>query len=535
MNRKTSAHPASLILGAFVLFASLFFWACEDSSTNGSNEPFAVKFTVASVPRGLTLDSIEIHISLGDTGSPQNFVIDTKTGVSKAKVQAFPGQKYELTYKFFSGGYEIGKGLLTGVLDQDMSIALAPEWDMTRVDLAYVAIHSGKYLPPYLEATFNLALAGKPLVLQIDSTAGKSYRWFVRLGDSVIAEGVGSKITWTPADSLANQKINLKIQVLDKNTIVEEKKWDIQIISATTGKRLQSIVTKNDSNSNQGSLTYFKYNAAGNKDSVLILDTTVFLKGKTPVATISYAYTTVTGKQYVQKATSTFKNDTGKDSVFTYDNQGRLTSIAVTLQSGTTIDSLSYGTNGAVETRSFAQGKLVQILKHERLANGEEVDSSFSVTESVKQISRMIRYLWKDNQLVSSKTYVNKDGLTPNTSERYIYNAMGALAIRLSYTESGTLELLKSETFTFNAAGLLAKIVSKDEASGEVQSVQTFEFVATSSPVAKISVAQLENRQWIFKLSQPSQLSGTPKTSGASTSTQQFSGSMPLTLLKLLP
>lgn len=532
MISKRSPHLAPFKFGLLAIFASVLFWACNESSTNGSTEPFAVKFTVASVPRGLTLDSIEIHISLGDTGSPQSFVIDTKTGISKAKTEAFPGQSYKLTYKFFSGGYEIGAGILSGVLDKDMSIALAPDWDMANVDLAFAAVHSGKFLPSYLESAFNLALAGKPMILQVDSAAGKSYRWYVRLGDSVIAEGVGSRITWTPDDSLANRKISLKIQVLDKNTIVEEKKWDVQIIAGAIGKRLQGIVTKNDSSSNQGSLTYFKYNAAGFKDSVLVFDTTVYLKGRTPVATVGYTYVIIAGKEFVQKSAATYLSDAGKDSVFTYDNQGRLVSITVTLPSGTTTDSLSYGTDGSVETRSFAQGKLTRILKHNRLAGGEEVDSSFSITESGKQLSRMIRYGWKDAQLQTAKTYVNKDGMVPNTSERFIYNALGALAIHLTYTESGALELIKSETYSFNASGLLAKVVSKDEASNEVQSVQTLEYVSTASPAPKVSAAQAENRQWTNKLSQASRESN---AFGTSASPLSFSGTIPSNLFKLLP
>ncbi len=166
--------------------------ACTDSSTGGSAEPFAVKFIVASVPRGLPLDSIEITIAVGDTGKAQSLTVDTKHGVSKGTVQSYPGQAYTLAYKFFSGGIEIGKGELKGTFTQDMAITLSPDWDSAKVDQAYAVVHSGKYLPGYLDSSFNLALTGKPIQVTLDSAAGMTYRWWVRLGDSVLAEGTGT-------------------------------------------------------------------------------------------------------------------------------------------------------------------------------------------------------------------------------------------------------------------------------------------------------------------------------------------------------
>ncbi|GEM_PF-2078409 len=516
---------------AILALSCLMFWACgDDTAGSGSDQPFAVKFVVASVPRNLPLDSIEIHIALGDTGSPQTFTIDAKTGISKATVQAFPGQKYTLTFKFFSGGFEIGKGGLSGVLEKDMSISLAPDWDQAKVDLAYASVHSGKFLPNYLESSFNLALTGKPLNLLVDSAAGKTYRWFVRLGDSVIAEGTGTHITWIPDDSLASRKISLKIQVLNGSTIVEEKKWDVQIIAARVGDRLQGIVSKNDSASDQGSLTFFKYTGSGYRDSVLIYDTTLFIKDRSPVASIAYTYATIANKDYVQKAYAQFRGGEGIDSAFGYDPQGRLVAVTVTMKSGTSVDSLAYGSDGSVTTRSYGGGKLTRILKHNKLAGGEEVDSSFSRSDTALVVSRVVRSVWRDDQIISTRTYVNKGGLALNVSERFVYNGLGSLALHFTYSESGTSELVKSETFFYNAGGLLSRAVFKDETADEIQAIQYFEYGTAVKPAPKLSVAQIENRGWLLRLRESS---GAPTASSLPGLRLQPSLTSPW--LKLLP
>ncbi len=484
------------------LLAALLLPGCDDAASSGSKEPFSVKFVVASVPRGLPLDGIEISIAVGDTGKPQALTVNTKLGVSKGTVQAYPGQTYTLSFKFFSGGFEIGHGESKGTFTQDMSVTLAPEWDNAKVDQAYASVHSGKYLPGYLEASFNLALAGKPLDLRVDSAAGKTYRWWVRMGDSVIAEGTGTLVDWTPADSLGGKKISIKIQVLSGSTVVDEKKWDVEVLAARLGDRLQGIATRNDTASAQGSLTWFKYLANGSRDSLLDFDTTAFIKDKIPVSTVGYSYATMAGKDYLKKAFRAYRNDDGIDSAFEYDSKGRLLTITVTLKSGTTVDSLFYGAAGAVETRSYAQGKLTRLLKHSVVSAKETVDSSFSRLDSALVLSRMVRSTWDDSLLLASRTFVNKGGMVPSASERYVYNGLGLPALHYMYVEGNTLELDKSETYAYGPKGNLLRVTLYDEVAGEAIRIQDFQYATGSpTPAPKLTAAQVENRGWLQRLS----------------------------------
>jgi YD repeat-containing protein len=486
-----------------LLFASLWLDGCDDGSSGGDNDPFAVTFSVASVPRNLPLDSIEIHIAIGDTGKPQNFSINAKTGVSQATVIAYPGQTYKLSYKFFSGGFAIGKGELSGKLTSDMQISLSPDWDAANVDLADSAIHAGKYLPGYLGSANSLALAGKPLDIKIDSADGKTYRWWVRLGDSIIAEGQGSLINWTPAASLTGKNPTIKLQVLTGTQVTEETSWVLTVLASRLPDRLRSIVIKNDTAASQGSLIEFKYTGSGHLDSVLSYDTTAHASGYAPVASVAYSYQSIAGRDYVGKAAKVYRNDSGLDTVFTYDAKGRLLTVTVTQSTGTTVDSIFYGADGAGETRSYAQGSLLQTLKHAKVSASQWVDTTFSKSDSGFKASRVVLSAYRDTLLVAKKTWVNKGGLVPNASEKFIYTGLDALAIHLFYTESGAPELIRSETFAFTAGGLPATLIRKDETTQEVEWVWHFGYGEAALPAAKLSAAQVENLGWINRLSVP--------------------------------
>ena len=495
---------------AMSLAAALFLGllcGCDDTSTGDSQDPFAVKFAVASVPRGLPLDSIEITITVGDTGKPHLLSVDAVHGVSQGTVQAFPGQAYTLSFRFFSGGYEIGAGDAKGTFSKDMVVALNPDWNASKVDQAYAAVHSGKYLPTYLDSAYGLAMAGRPLNLRLDSAADKSYRWWIRLGDSVIAEGSGTLVDWTPADSLVGRALSVKIEVLSGTTVVDERKWDLRVLAARRADRLLGIAIRNDTASDQGSLTWFRYTASGERDSSLDFDTTVFIAGRKPVSTVAYGYLTVSGRSYPKSASRAFPGgEAGVDTAFAYDADGRLTAVSVALKSGTTVDSLFYGANGSVETRSYAQGTLTRVVRHSSTSAHQTIDSAFSFSppDTGRVLTRLVLSIWQDTLLLSTRTWVSRGGLTPSASDRYVYNGLGALAFRFVYTEGQAPELSKSEAYQYDSLGRLAKAVFRDETTGDIERVEAYVY-GTGPAAAKIAVApsavpQFENRLWLRRL-----------------------------------
>ncbi len=289
--------------------------------------------------------------------------------------------------------------------------------------------------------------------------------------------------------------------MLSGSTVVDEKAWSAQVLAGRATRRLQGIVTRNDLSSNLGSLTWIKYTSSGNFDSLLDYDTTVFVAARPPVSSVNFTYLTVAGKDHVMKALRAYQNEASLDTAFEYDAQGRLTVLTVTLKTGTTVDSLFYDAGGALETRSYARGKLTQVLKHSVPSTVAKVDSTFSMGDSGLVLARVVKSVWNDTLLLSSRTFVNKGGLTANQSDRYVYNGLGVIALRYVYTESGTQELAKSETYSYNAAGQLARVAYLDETSGDLEFVQEFLYGTSAAPAAKMTATQIENRQTLLRLS----------------------------------
>jgi hypothetical protein len=337
----------------------------------------------------------------------------------------------------------------------------------------------------------------------------------VRLGDSVIAEGSGSVVGWTPSDSLAGRALSVKVQVLNGTTVVDERKWDLRVLSSRRIDRLLGIATRTDTASSQGALAWFRYAASGERDSILDFDTTAFVPGRSPVSTVAYAYLAQSGRSYVKTAKRAFAGgEAGVDTAFAYDADGRLTAVSVALKSGTTVDSLFYGSNGAVETRSYAQGKLIRVVRHARIAANETVDSAFSFAppDTARVLTRLIRSTWQDTLLLATRTWVLRGGLLPSASDRYVYNGLGALAFRFVYVEGQAPELSQSEAYQYDSLGRLEKAVYRDEAAGDIERVDDYAYgtapapklAAHPSPADRSAVPALSlsgNRFWLRRLS----------------------------------
>lgn len=449
-------------------FALAGLAAC--SSDDGEDtEAFSVKFSLASVPENLTLDSLEISIALGDTGSPQKLTIDLVTGTSKAQVSAFPGQKFELSYTLYASGYDIGRGQDTGTLAKDMKIEIKPTWNQSKIESARNARSSGKLLPVHLGSSFGQALAGKPVEFTVDSAAGHVYTWYIRVGDSLVASGTGTKVSYTPPDSLGGKTINIKLVVKKGNQVVEERAWDVAVLASLPKVRLAGVVTKTDTSSPYGTYTRFKYNGEGRYDSVLYYDTTAYVSGRAPVAGVGYTYTQAhhpAGDP--SKAVRWTQGDGDIDSVFSYDSKGRLASITVTQKSSTTVDSLFYPTDKSMVIRSLAQGKVMRVVRHTSASETAEVDSIYSQGDSGLVLSGLIKYELAGGKVVNSRVYRKFDVLAPYTSEWTLFNALGTIAFRKSFEEGAAPVLVKTETYAYKSTGVLERVLTVDEESGEV-------------------------------------------------------------------
>lgn len=489
---------------ASAFFAGMILSACNSSdSVDGSKESFSVKFSLASVPDNLTLDSLEVQIALGDTGKPQNLTIDLKTGTSRAQIMAYPGQEYRLGYKLYASSFEIGAGLDSGTLAKDMKIELKPVWNQGKVESAKRMRELGLLLPAYLETVFDMTLAGKPMVIDLDSSKGRSYSWFIRLGDSTIASGSGSYMSWTPPDSLGGKSVNVKFVVKEGSAIIEERDWDVKVIGSLSTGRLQGVVSKNDTASNLGSFSHFKYNDQGKPDSILTYDTTALVPGRAPVANLAYTYTTAhhpSGDPI--KVVRAARNESDIDSIFSYDSKGRLQAITVTLKSGTTVDSIAYPGETVIETRSYAQGKITRTVKSVRISSSEQVDSISSQGDSGMVLSGLIKYELQGGQVVNKRVYRKFGTMVPFESEWSLLNALGSVALRRRYSEGSSLVLEESETWSYKATGLLDRVIIKDEVTGDI--LQAHYYVYNAVPVtkaaAKLAAGQVDNRRIVQRL-----------------------------------
>lgn len=492
----------------FPLLALLSALLAACNSDPDDPEPFSVKFTLAEVPSGLTLDSLEIAISLGDTGKPQKLSIDLKTGTSNAQVLAFPGQKYKLTYTLFASGFDIGKGDEDGTLSQDMKIELEPTWNNAKIASARAAREQGKLLPPYLETSFAQALAGKPMVISIDPAKDHEYTWYVRLGDSTIASGTGAKVSYTPMDSLGGKTVNIKVIVKKGNTVVEERDWDVKVLGSLPGDRLVGIATRTDSAAKEGTYIHYKYNAEGKPDSLLFFDTTVFVSGRPTTGTLAITYTQAhrpSGDP--SKVVRTARGDSDIDSAFSYDGQGRVVAITVTIASGTTADSITYVSDKVTETRSYAQGRLMRRIRHVALSAVSEVDSVYSRADSGLALSGLVAYDLQDGKVINKRIYSRNVEMQALRSEWTYWNALGSIAFRNRYDEgAGAPVLQESETYTYKADGNLDRILVRDEVTQEVLRIRNFVYQALpkgAKVAAKLAAPQRAN---LFRLSRLSEL-----------------------------
>ncbi|HLP43130.1 MAG TPA: hypothetical protein VK465_16615, partial [Fibrobacteria bacterium] len=316
---------------------------CTISESSDKSDAFSVQFNLATVPQKLTMDSLEIHITVGDTGTPQAFTIDIPTGASRAKVMAYPGQKYALTYVLYASGFKIGTGQMNGILTAGEPIKLQADWNYEVIEIVRKLRDSGKLLPAYLGSAFSQVLAGKSIRIVLDSAAKHNYTWYVRHGNSVIESGSGVRIEFTPADSLGGDSVSVKVVVKNGSVVVEERTWDVKVLKSLAADRLVGIITRPDTATSFGTYARIVYDGQARYDSILIYDTTALVADRAPVATLAYTYAaSQASRGEPSRVVRRAVNLPDLDSTFTYDSRGKLVVLCVVSGSDTTVDSLAY-------------------------------------------------------------------------------------------------------------------------------------------------------------------------------------------------
>lgn len=495
---------------------------CTVSESSDNSDAFSVQFNLASVPQNLTMDSLEIRITVGDTGTPKAFTIDMSTGVSRAKVMAYPGQKYALTFVLYASGFEIGTGQNTGTLTADMRINIQPVWNLEKIESAKAARATGKLLPTYLGSAFDQALAGKPIRIVLDSAVGHIYTWYVRLGDSVLASGSGVRIEYTPADSLGGTTVNVKVVVKKGTMVVEERTWDINVFVSLSADRLVGIITRPDTATHFGTYARIVYDGQARYDSILIYDTTALVVDRAPVATLAYTYATGRASQGdPSRVVRAAVNQPDLDSTFVYDSRGRLVVLTAVSGSDTIVDSLAYLSENLTVTRSLSRGRLVQEVRQVSLSDRVVVDSIYSPGDSGLVPTGLIRDSLEGGKVVNRRVFRKYSDLAPNESQWTQYNGLGAVAIRKHYTEGQVLILEKTEVFSYRSGGLLDRMVERDEDTGELLTAVSHVYQAVplakrGSAVVKAGSGPSANRARLLRLGEIGRLF--PKRPGRASS-----------------
>ncbi len=477
------------------LFALLGLWllvACTGSPSTPVPEGFSVQFVLKSVPENLPLDRLDIRITVGDTGKAQALSVDLRTGVSTADVQAFPGEKYKLDFVLYSKGIEIGKGEAKGSFAKDMSITLEPVWNRDSVATVKARLDDRRVLPAYLPSAYAVARTGLGFNIELDSTAGITYRWWIRLGDSVIAEGDGRKLAWTPGDSLAGLNVSVKIHARSGDTIVERIIWDVTIIGKPAVRRLARMVTTRKPGDATGSTTLYRYTSLGRLDSAIVYDSTL-VPARNPTAGSAYGYD---GSGRLVKVHSWSATAGDLDSLLSWSQDDRLSSVEVSQAGAVLSDSMIYSGTVLASIKTYVSGslvrELVRVTGKDSAFDAVTVDSIFARTGGKSTLDRVVRSGYKSGQLSEATVLIPKTETAPFRTEQFRYNALGALALRLLYSEgvSRTLEL--SETFRYDSLGLLRRSVVKDEIMGDT--LRTLEYAY--APVAGKLAANAPLPDW---------------------------------------
>ena len=151
-----------------------------------------------------------------------------------------------------------------------------------------------------------------------------------------------------------------------------------------------------------------------------------------------------------------------------------------------------------------ANGKLNGVLKHHKADANTEIDSLFGVDAKGEPVAtKVFTLVFENKRLVSRKeARITAGKAVPNKAQQIIYNGFGEKALHLFYTESSSLELDASISYSYSEAGFLEKVVLKNESDGLVEQVWNYQYDVLMQPLAKISAGRFEHAGWAQRLSQ---------------------------------
>jgi hypothetical protein len=444
---------------------------------------FAVQFRITSVKDSLPLDNLTVKISVGG-GDPQDFSVNLKTGVSTAAITAAQGQDYTLDFQLFSSGKEIGKGQSKGTLSCDLDVALDPIWDTVITAQVKKDLKLGVLIPSKLEANFTQAVAGNVFELPLDSLKTSVYRWYLKLDGKTLIEDEGAVVRIPIADSLAGKTLVLRLQVVEKGVIKEDRIWVVIVLAAAPNERIARIKSRSDTTSPLGISLAYRYEN-GHVTSVETYDSLSPSSDLKPVGVESLYYDDKGRLSH----TSTWMPDSSRiDSTFGYDDEGRLASLEVKTGVHTVVDSLAYSGGKLSSSRRSADGALLETAKYVWTGSARRDDSVFTLGPQGRVWSRLIQNTYKNDSLVLRQVAIVRDGLQPLGKEVIAYNAVGGRAYREVYTEGQSATLEQTDAYSYDAKGRLIALRAKDEVAGSLLYALDFEYAAAGPKVTASAI-----------------------------------------------
>lgn len=455
-----------------ILLAALLVGCFGTDRDEAGDRGFALRFKLDEVYQELPLDSLHITIAIDDTGSPQAFKVDLRSGRSTAQLEGREGQAYVLDFELYSAGYLIGGGKVDGVLVRGDTILLKPMWDEDNARRAKKDLGLGAILPPNLAEDFTLAQSGVPMVLPLDSLKSLVYRWSVLSGDSTVLSGEGPQVSVDLPADLAGKQVLIRVQAWDGTRVKEERSWIFTVLASLPAIRPRFARIRNAPDAGHGSTLSYAYDGDGRLIRIETFASLAPAKDAAPVAVESLAYE---GGQ-IARAILRLADGGLVDSLFSYDGQGRLRAMTVSDGAAKVADSLFYREQDLVLSRRYASGVLQEEARYRVAGPGLRQDSVFTQEAGSLKFTRLVENRYHGDSLVERRFFVKRAGLEPQKRELIAYNGIG-LRARVSYYAEGASPILeRSDAYGYDSLGLLSSWIRRDEASGEPEILVAYEY-----------------------------------------------------------
>jgi hypothetical protein len=476
-------------------FLLVGLFACTDDSTGpDASGPFPIRFTLDSLPKGLNPDSLSVRMTVGD--SVNTLVYDWRSGGSRGSLSAKEGDSFTVRFELFACNFRIGRGESSGVFQKNQTLILRADWDTGAVSKARLC-RMGTCIPANPEAGFNLALAGKRFEFPASCDSGATYRWFVKNGDSAVLAGEGPVNAFVIPDSLLGANLSVRIQVVVKGKVVEERAWAVKVISGISQDRMSQIRLRNNPTASEGSSQVFRYDEKGRLIIVATYDSLYPSAEAKPIAMDSLFYDSA-GRRV--RSSASLPDGKILDSLFRYES-GLLRSIRVTDGNSELHDSLGYVGGKLALSLRYVNGSLRDSVVYRTSQDARE-DSIFSIAGPDRPFVRLVQNYYRADSLIERRVWINRNGLSPYKREVLVYNGIGRRGYRQIFSVGQALTLEETEQYAYDEQGRLKSILRKDEVSGEYLVAMEYEYVPVqaAAKIAATSRVHSEGREVLSTL-----------------------------------